>query len=59
MESWSGGKSPRNPHYNRALTTLLSRLAHLDAILVDGFVDSRDTRRLRLSEENCCGAAPA
>jgi hypothetical protein len=55
FESWSGGGKagsppPRNPDYNRALTTLLTRLAQLDAVLVDGVVDSRRTAALGLPE---------
>jgi 5-methylcytosine-specific restriction protein A len=54
LESWSGGKAgsrrPRNPDYNPALTTLLTRLAHLEAVMVDALVDSRQTLALGLPE---------
>jgi len=55
LESWSGGdktgtRQPRNPDYNSALTTLLIRLAQLDAVMVDGLVDSRYTADLSLPE---------
>jgi hypothetical protein len=54
LESWSGGKAglrpPRNPDYNLALTTLLVRLAYLDAVMVDALVDSRQTLALGLPE---------
>jgi hypothetical protein len=54
LESWGGGEAgsspPRNPDYNRALTTLLRRLARLDAVLVDALVDSRQTRARGLPE---------
>jgi hypothetical protein len=55
MESRSGvsGSRPRrNPDYNRALTVLLSRLASLDAIVVDALVDSRQAREMGLPEDN-------
>ena len=54
LESWGGGEAgsspPRNPDYNRALTTLLRRLARLDAVVMDAVVDSRQTRALGLPE---------
>jgi hypothetical protein len=40
----SGGRAPRNPDYNHALTILLARLGRLDAVLVDALVDSRRTQ---------------
>ena len=46
----SGSRPPRNPDYNRALSVLLSRLAALDAVLVDALVDSQQTRELGLLE---------
>jgi 5-methylcytosine-specific restriction protein A len=46
----SGSRSPRNPDYNKALTVLLTRLAQLDAVLVDALVDSRRTQELGLPE---------
>lgn len=55
LESWSGGakggsRPARNPEYNRALTTLLTRLAQLDAVLVDALVDSQRTAALGVPE---------
>jgi 5-methylcytosine-specific restriction enzyme A len=53
MES-SGGKvasGTRNPAYNDAMDVLLSRLANLGAVLVDALVDSRETKRLGLLDE--------
>jgi 5-methylcytosine-specific restriction protein A len=44
------GRPERNPDYNRALTVLLTRLSHLDAVLVDALVDSRRTQELALPE---------
>jgi hypothetical protein len=44
LESRGGGEAgsspPRNPDYDKALSTLLRRLASLDAVLVDALVDS-------------------
>lgn len=54
MESSSGRsglRPPRNPDYNRTLALLLSRLGRLNAILVDALVDSRETRRMSLPED--------
>lgn len=45
-----GGYAGRNPDYNMALTILLIRLGMLNALLVDGLVDSRWTRRHGLPE---------
>jgi hypothetical protein len=45
-----GSRPPRNPDYNLALTTLLTRLAHLGAVVVDALVDSRQTMALALPE---------
>jgi hypothetical protein len=52
LESRGGGEAgqPRHPDYNRALTTLLRRLARVDAVLVDALVDSRQTQALGLTE---------
>jgi hypothetical protein len=47
----SGSRSPRNPDYNRALTTLLSRLGNLRAVLADALVDSQHVHEIGLSEE--------
>lgn len=47
----SGSRPPRHPDYNRALALLLSRLGRLNAILVDALVDSRETRRMGLPED--------
>jgi len=44
------GRPERNPDYNRALTVMLMRLSHLDAVLVDALVDSRRTQELALPE---------
>ena len=38
----AGSSPPRNPDYNRALSILLRRLARLDAVLVEAFVDARN-----------------
>ena len=46
----SGGRAPRNPDYNRALTILLCRLGMLNAVLVDALVDSRHAQDLGLPE---------
>jgi hypothetical protein len=46
----SGSRAARNPDYNRALTVLLTRLAMLDAVLVDALVDSRYTQQLGVPE---------
>ena len=54
LESRGGGEAgsnrPRHPDYNRALSTLLHRMARLDTVLVDGLVDSTSTRALGLPE---------
>ena len=56
LSSWkaaaasSGGRAPRNPDYNHALTLLLTRLGKLNAVLVDALVDSRYTQDLGLPE---------
>jgi hypothetical protein len=41
----------RNTEYTEGLRTLLERLAALDAVLVDAFLDTRDTQRQGLTQE--------
>lgn len=47
----SGGRQPRNPDYQQALLVLLQRLKDLGAVLDDALVDSNDTRRRRVPED--------
>src|SRR5262245_7882759 len=54
MESRSGGPAGhpgRNPDYNPALRVLLERLGRLDATMLDALVDSHNTQRLGIPEE--------
>jgi 5-methylcytosine-specific restriction enzyme A len=46
----TGSRPPRNPDYGTVLTTLLSRLRDLEAVLVDAVVDSAETRRYGIPE---------
>lgn len=48
----SGGRQPRNPDYNQALTLLLRRLGEMNAVLLAVLVDSRHTQELGLAEED-------
>lgn len=47
----SGGRLPRNPDYQQALLVLLQRLQNLEAVLDDALVDTDDTRRRRVPED--------
>ena len=47
----SGNRPARNPTYKDALELLLTRLKGLDAVLEDALVDTRDTRRMGLPED--------
>jgi 5-methylcytosine-specific restriction enzyme A len=46
----TGSRPPRNPDYGLVLTTLLSRLRDLGAVLEDAVVDSAETRRHGIPE---------
>ncbi|MFI7440570.1 protein NO VEIN domain-containing protein [Nonomuraea indica] len=49
----SGTRPPKNSQYMHALDLLLARLQKLDAVLLDGYVDSRESRRRQLTKEEC------
>lgn len=49
----------RNTEYTDGLRTLLGRLGALDALLVDAYLDTRETQRQRLSREQRRLALPA
>jgi hypothetical protein len=55
LESFSGGDSSRparNPDYRRTLRVLLGRLQGFNATLTEAFVDSRDTQRAGIPEDD-------
>ena len=47
----SGGRPAKNPDYQHALLLLLQRLKDLGAVLVDALVDTDDTRRRGVPED--------
>ena len=47
----SGNRPARNPGYRMALELLLTRLKRIDAVLEEALVDTRDTRRMGLPED--------